>query len=80
MKIKYLLAALPLLGLVLSAAGKNQWSDYVHPFVGAQGENNTYLGPTAPFGMIQISPDTDTTNWDTDSGYGYTDPRSKVSA
>ena len=27
-----------------------------------------------PFGMIQISPDTDTTNWATDSGYEYTDP------
>ena len=24
--------------------------------------------------MVQISPDTDTTNWDTDSGYEYTDP------
>ena len=24
--------------------------------------------------MIQISPDTDNTNWDTDSGYEYTDP------
>jgi len=49
-------------------------SDYVRPFVGAQGEGNTYPGPSAPFGMIQISPDTDTTNWDTDSGYEYTDP------
>lgn len=28
----------------------------------------------APFGMVQISPDTDITNWDTDSGYEYTDP------
>jgi predicted alpha-1,2-mannosidase len=49
-------------------------SDYVHPFVGAKGEGNTFPGPSAPFGMIQISPDTDTTNWDTDSGYEYTDP------
>ncbi len=49
-------------------------ADYVRPFVGAQGEGNTYPGPSAPFGMIQISPDTDKTNWDTDSGYEYTDP------
>jgi predicted alpha-1,2-mannosidase len=49
-------------------------SDYIRPFVGAQGEGNTYPGPSAPFGMVQISPDTDTTNWDTDSGYEYTDP------
>ncbi|HZI30719.1 MAG TPA: glycoside hydrolase family 92 protein, partial [Candidatus Binatia bacterium] len=49
-------------------------SQYVRPFVGAEGEGNTYPGPSAPFGMIQISPDTDTTNWATDSGYEYTDP------
>jgi predicted alpha-1,2-mannosidase len=49
-------------------------ADFVRPFVGAQGEGNTYPGPSAPFGMIQISPDTDITNWDTDSGYEYTDP------
>ena len=49
-------------------------ADYVRPFVGAQGEGNTFPGPSVPFGMVQISPDTDTTNWDTDSGYEYTDP------
>ncbi|MGA2246682.1 MAG: GH92 family glycosyl hydrolase [Verrucomicrobiota bacterium] len=49
-------------------------SDYIRPFVGAQGEGNTFPGPSAPFGMVQFSPDTDTTNWDTDSGYEYTDP------
>jgi len=69
-----LLATLPLLGFVLPAAGETRLSDYIRPFVGAQGEGNTYPGPSAPFGMIQISPDTDTTNWDTDSGYEYTDP------
>ncbi len=43
--------------------------------VGTKGaEGNTYPGPSAPFGMIQISPDTDMTNWDTDSGYAYADP------
>ncbi len=42
--------------------------------VGTQGEGNTYPGPSAPFGMIQLSPDTDTTNWATASGYEYTDP------
>ncbi len=49
-------------------------SDYVRPFVGTKGSGNTYPGPSAPFGMIQISPDTDKTNWNTDSGYQYTDP------
>lgn len=59
---------------VVNAEEKSHLSDYISPFVGAQGEGNTYPGPSAPFGMIQISPDTDTTNWDTDSGYEYTDP------
>ena len=49
-------------------------SDYVRPFVGTQGEGNTFPGPSAPFGMVQLSPDTDTKDWNTDSGYEYTDP------
>src|SRR4051795_1078913 len=49
-------------------------ADYIRPFVGTEGEGNTYPGPSAPFGMIQLSPDTDTTNWGTASGYEYSDP------
>ena len=50
-------------------------SGYIRPMVGTKGrEGNTYPGPSAPFGMIQISPDTDMTNWETDSGYAYEDP------
>ena len=48
-------------------------SDYVRPFVGTKGEGNTYPGPSAPFGMIQLSPDTDRDLWDTASDYEYTD-------
>src|ERR1039458_5618264 len=76
-----LLTAAPLTGLVApaKAAGQNsndqtRLSEYIRPFVGTQGEGNTYPGPSAPFGMIQIGPDTDKTNWDTASGYEYTDP------
>src|SRR6266568_4856767 len=67
------LVALLLAGFAASAA-EFRLSDYVRPFVGAEGEGNTFPGPSAPFGMVQISPDTDTTNWNTDSGYEYTDP------
>ncbi len=49
-------------------------SDYIRPFVGAQGEGNTFPGPSAPFGMVQLSPDTDKVLWETASGYEYTDP------
>ena len=48
-------------------------SDYIRPFVGTQGEGNTYPGPSAPFGMIQLGPDTDRDLWDTASGYEYSD-------
>ncbi len=68
------MTALALLGYLRLNAADAHLSDYVHPFVGAQGEGNTFPGPSAPFGMIQISPDTDATNWNTDSGYEYTDP------
>ncbi len=61
-------------GVVGASAGEARLSSYIRPFVGTQGQGNTYPGPSAPFGMIQPSPDTDTTNWDTDAGYEYTDP------
>ncbi len=48
-------------------------SDYIRPFVGTQGEGNTYPGPSAPFGMVQLSPDTDKELWETASGYEYSD-------
>ena len=51
-------------------------SDYIRPLVGtADGEGNTFPGPSAPFGMVQISPDTDScvTNWETCAGYSYND-------
>ena len=47
--------------------------DYVRPFVGTQGEGNTFPGASAPFGMIQLSPDTEKELWETASGYEYSD-------
>ncbi|MGZ4986775.1 MAG: GH92 family glycosyl hydrolase [Limisphaerales bacterium] len=67
-------AALLLFAAANTATAATRLSDYIRPFVGTEGEGNTYPGPSAPFGMVQISPDTDTTNWSTASGYEYTDP------
>ena len=50
-----------------------QLVDYVRPFVGTQDEGNTFPGAAAPFGMIQLSPDTDKELWETASGYEYSD-------
>ena len=56
----------------LSVFGQSS-ADQIRPFVGTQGEGNTYPGPAAPFGMVQLSPDTDRDLWDTASGYEYSD-------
>jgi len=45
------------------------------PFVGTGGHGHTFPGATAPFGMVQLSPDTRTDTWDGCSGYHYTDSR-----
>jgi predicted alpha-1,2-mannosidase len=47
--------------------------DYVNPFIGTGGHGHTYPGASAPFGMMQLSPDTRLTGWDGCSGYHYSD-------
>ncbi len=42
-------------------------------FVGTGGDGHTYPGATLPFGMVQLSPDTDVERWDTCSGYHHGD-------
>lgn len=46
---------------------------YVNPFIGTGGHGHTYPGASAPFGMIQLSPDTRYDGWDGCSGYHYSD-------
>lgn len=59
--------------------------DYVLPLVGTKGMGHTYPGATVPFGMVQLSPDTDTIPFLSDgkynqdvykycAGYQYDDP------
>jgi predicted alpha-1,2-mannosidase len=45
----------------------------VDPFIGTGGHGHTYPGATAPFGLVQLSPDTRLTGWDGCSGYHFTD-------
>lgn len=44
--------------------------DYVLPLVGTHGDGNTFPGPSAPFGAVQLSPDTDRQRC---AGYNYSD-------
>src|ERR1044072_9349531 len=43
---------------------------YVNTFVGTDNDGNTFPGATAPFGMVQWSPDTTPTGW-----YKYPDSK-----
>ncbi|HEY3914297.1 MAG TPA: GH92 family glycosyl hydrolase [Verrucomicrobiae bacterium] len=47
--------------------------DEALPMVGTGGHGHTYPGATAPFGFVQLSPDTRTDGWDACSGYNYAD-------
>ncbi|MDD7913529.1 GH92 family glycosyl hydrolase [Polaribacter ponticola] len=49
--------------------------DYVNVFIGTKAPGHTYPGPTLPFGMVQLGPDTrnDHTSWPACAGYDYTD-------
>jgi len=46
---------------------------YVNPFIGTGGHGHTYPGASAPFGMMQLSPDTRFNGWDACGGYHYSD-------
>ncbi|SFK27913.1 GH92 family glycosyl hydrolase [Rhodanobacter glycinis] len=48
-------------------------SHYVDVFVGTGGHGHTYPGATMPFGMVQLSPDTNDAGWDACSGYHQND-------
>lgn len=53
--------------------------DAVDPMIGTGGEGHTFPGAVAPFGMVQLSPDTDTTCeiracYGHAAGYRYSDP------
>lgn len=45
----------------------------VDPFIGTDFHGHTYPGTVAPFGMVQLSPDTRLDGWDGCSGYHYSD-------
>lgn len=51
-------------------SNKIKWVD---PFIGTGGHGHTFPGPTAPFGMVQLSPDTRIEGWDGCSGYHFSD-------
>lgn len=84
---KTILSALLLIPAVLAAQSNSPRDlvQYVNPMIGTAKMGHTYPGATAPFGMVQLSPDTDTIPYAMDgkynkdvykycAGYQYDDP------
>ena len=59
----------------IASAQTPDYTQYADPFVGTGDHGHTFPGPTMPFGMVQLSPDTRLHGWDGCSGYHYTDKR-----
>jgi len=55
----------------IAVSGDN--TSYVNTFIGTGGHGHTFPGATTPHGMVQLSPDTRTLEWDACGGYHYTD-------
>ena len=65
-----------ILFLLLVSSGvyaQTDFTQYVDPFVGTGGHGHTFPGPTMPFGMVQLGPDTRLDTWDGCSGYYFSD-------
>ena len=48
---------------------KTDYIQYVNPIIGTNGMGHTFPGACAPFGIVQLSPDTDTIPHDIDGKY-----------
>ncbi|MCL5267434.1 MAG: GH92 family glycosyl hydrolase [Bacteroidetes bacterium] len=55
----------------ISLAQKNDVATYVNPMIGTAAHGHVFPGATMPFGMVQLSPDEETTGGDWCSGYNY---------
>ncbi len=62
-----------LLFIFFSASAQSQKTEnlvqYENPIIGTQRMGHTFPGATVPFGMVQLSPDTDTIPYETDGHY-----------
>ena len=72
---KWLLAVLAAAVLApdRSQARDEETLKYVNPLIGTAASGHTFPGATAPFGLVQASPDTGNIGWDYCSGYHYED-------
>ena len=72
--MKRAILAAAVLAVALNVLAADKLTSSVNPFVGTDGFGNCYPGAQTPHGGIQISPDTDTDDYDTAAGYKYAKP------
>ncbi len=72
-KIYFIVSILLIISASSALAQNKKITAYVNPFIGTDAHGHTYPGPVMPFGMVQLSPDTDIEGWDWCSGYHYSD-------
>ena len=77
MRVAGLIVAICLAGTAQAQTPSPAW-EAVDPFIGTLGKGHTFPGAVAPFGMVQLSPDTDyrhfRQSYDWASGYRSDDP------
>ena len=69
-------ASLPIRALAQAAVAQAIASGFtaqVDPMIGTGGHGHVYPGASVPYGMVQLSPDTDNARWDACSGYYHDD-------
>ena len=68
-------AGLVALGMAMPRIAGAQDGDAAKPdlFIGTGGHGHTFPGPSLPFGMVQLGPDTNNARWDACSGYHVSD-------
>ena len=67
--LKQVLTALLALSVLSAVAQQEKLVPYVNPMIGTYKMGHTYPGATVPFGMVQLSPDTDTIPYEADGKY-----------
>jgi len=67
--MKKYISLVVILTLSLNSFSQQNLIQYVNPFIGTARMGHTYPGATVPFGMVQLSPDTDTLQYELDGKY-----------
>ncbi len=84
-KKNLLLSTIAFVALTISAQTQRTRASYVNPMIGTAGMGHTFPGACSPFGIVQLSPETDTIPQNVDgkyqpnvysycAGYQYDDP------